>query len=410
MKNQFASLNLSVRILIALFLGFLSGNLLNIFFNKDMLSDYGISDFLDIGSEVFVASLKMLVVPLVFVSLVSGVFSLDSIKKIGKIGLRTLFFYLVTTAIAITIALSIATIFCPGQGFEFTPPDTMNDVKHTNVKEIISNIIPSNPIKAASQGNMLQIIMFALLFGLGIVKSGKNCENLRSWFNEVNETLMNLVVILMHFAPFGVFFLITRVFSTQGYSAIVPLLSYFITVLVALIVQFALTYPILLSIFTNYRPFDFFNKVRPILSFAFSTASSSATIPVSLNTAIGQLGVSRSVASFTVPLGATINMDGTAIMQGVATVFIAQTYRINLDFTNYLTVILTATLASVGTAGVPGVGLVTLAMVLHQVGLPVEGIGLILGVDRVLDMVRTAVNVTGDMAITCIVDDQVKQK
>ena len=250
---------------------------------------------------------------------------------------------------------------------------------------------------------MLQIIVFAILFGLALTMLGQAGERLLALMNDINAAIMKLVWIVMVFAPYGVFGLIARTFSSQGFSAFGPLIKYFLVVLAVLILHTLVTYPLLLKLLSGLNPVRFIRKLREVQIFAFSTASSNATIPVTLNTLENRIGVNNSVASFTVPLGATINMDGTAIMQGVATVFIAQAYGLDLALTDYLIVVLTAILASIGTAGVPGVGLIMLSMVLAQVGLPVEGIGLIIGIDRLLDMVRTAVNVTGDSAVTCIV-------
>jgi Na+/H+-dicarboxylate symporter len=254
-----------------------------------------------------------------------------------------------------------------------------------------------------TSGSMLQIIFTAILFGLSMAMLGEKTKKLNNWFNEANEVILKMVTLLMIIAPYGVFCLVAKVFASQGFDAIVPLFKYFFVVLAVLVIHAAIVYPSMLKILSGLSPVIFFKKFKSVMMFAFSTSSSNATIPVTLEKVEHDFGVNNSVASFTVPLGATINMDGTAIMQGVATVFISQAYGIEIPLTGYLLVIMTATLASIGTAGVPGVGLITLAMVLKQAGLPEEGIGLIIGVDRLLDMTRTAVNVTGDAAITCIV-------
>ncbi|MBP6700631.1 MAG: dicarboxylate/amino acid:cation symporter, partial [Halioglobus sp.] len=264
-------------------------------------------------------------------------------------------------------------------------------------------IFPSNPVKAMADGEMLQIIVFALLVGYAISRAGEPGRRIASFFRDMEMVVMKMVEILMALAPYGVFALLAKLFSQLGLGAIVDLAAYFFTVLAALLFHAIVVYGLMLKSMARLSPRRMFAKLRPVWAFAFSTASSGATLPITLNTVERQMGVHNSVAGFTIPLGATVNMDGTAIMQGVATVFIAQVYGVDLTTTALLTVILTATLASVGTAAVPGVGLVTLAMVLAQAGLPVEGIGLILGVDRLLDMVRTAVNVTGDVVVTLIV-------
>ena len=250
---------------------------------------------------------------------------------------------------------------------------------------------------------MLQIIVFAVLFGLAMAMSGKAGERLAAVFTDLSDVIMKLVTLLMNLAPYGVFFLMAKLFTTLGFETITSLAKYFAVVMAVLIIHGLVSYAVILKLLSGLNPVIFFRKMRDAALFGFSTSSSNATMPVTMETVTKKLGVKNSIASFTVPLGATINMDGTAIMQGVATVFIAQVFAVDLTLTDYLMVVLTATLASVGTAGVPGVGLIMLAMVLQQVGLPVEGIALIIGVDRLLDMTRTAVNVTGDAMVSCIV-------
>jgi Na+/H+-dicarboxylate symporter len=250
---------------------------------------------------------------------------------------------------------------------------------------------------------MLPIIVFAVLFGLALVVSGEPGKRIYKTFQDLNEVVMKLVFMVMLVAPYGVFALVTRTFANEGFSAIAPLGKYFGLVIVVLLIHGIFTYSTLLRVFAKLNPIQFFKNARTVHLFAFSTASSNATLPVTIDAAENRMGVNNSVASFVLPLGATINMDGTAIMRGVATVFISQAYGIPMGISAFVMVIVTATLASIGTAGVPGVGLVMLTLVLRQVGLPVEGIALIIGIDRILDMVRTAVNVTGDMVVSCIV-------
>jgi len=361
----------------------------------------------DVVGSIFVASLKLLVVPMVFVSLTCGTASLGGHGNMGVMAAKTVGLYLMTTAIAITIALSIALLIEPGTGDQFNSQLTTDASYEANnappLKEVFINIIPSNPIKAMAEGNMLQVIVFALLFGIAISRSGEFGEKIAKSFESLNEVIMEMVMILMRLAPYGIFCLLAKIFYATGFELIQQLFAYFITVVMALLFHGAVIYTGILKLFTGLSPIRFLKHMRPIMMFGFSTASSNATMPVTLETVEEKMGVKNSVASFTVPLGATINMDGTAIMQGVATVFIAQAYQIDIGVVGYLTVILTATLASIGTAGVPGVGLITLALVLQQVGLPVEGIALIIGVDRLLDMLRTALNVTGDSVVSCVV-------
>ena len=353
--------------------------------------------------QVFLAGLMVLVVPLVFVSLVCGTAALDDIRRLGRVGIKTVGLYLFTTAIAISLALAAALLVRPGAGFELGNGGEFTAAEAPSLAQVIIDVFPRNPINAMAEGNMLQIIVFAILFGIAMSLSGAAGKRLLNTFEDLNTVIMRLVWIIMELAPYGVFALIARTFAAQGFDAIPPLLKYFLLVLGVLAAHALITYPLLLKLTTGLSPLTFLRKMRETQVFAFSTASSNATLPVTLRTVQEKFGINRSVSSFTVPLGATINMDGTAVMQGVATVFIAQAFGVELTLGDFLMVILTATLASIGTAGVPGVGLVMLAMVLNQVGLPVEGIALILGVDRLLDMARTAVNVTGDAAVTCIV-------
>ncbi|RUO18656.1 dicarboxylate/amino acid:cation symporter [Aliidiomarina haloalkalitolerans] len=406
-------IGLTGRIVIGMFAGILFGILLNQFaVTPDNWVRFVVVDgVLRVVGEFFITSLMMLVVPLVFVSLVVGTCSMSDPSKLGRIGGKALFLYLITTGIAISIALSVASIVKPGSGgsmaaqevnFEAAPAPSFVDV--------LINMVPRNPINAMAEGNMLQIIVFALLFGLAMALVGKPGERLKGFFEDVNEVIMKLVMILMHVAPYGVFALLARTFADLGFGDLLgDLAVYFVTVLVILLVHGFIVYPTILTLLTRLNPMIFVRKMFSNQIFAFSISSSNATIPVTMRTTTKRLGVDNKISSFTVPLGATINMDGTAIMQGVATVFIAQLYGIDLTMNQYLMVILTATLASIGTAGVPGVGLIMLAMVLQQVGLPVEAIGLIIGVDRLLDMTRTAVNITGDAMVTTVIGKSEQQ-
>ncbi|MGP9801536.1 dicarboxylate/amino acid:cation symporter [Rheinheimera sp. NSM] len=356
-----------------------------------------------IGGEIFIASLKMLVVPLVFVSLVCGTCSLSDTSSLGRLGGKTIGLYMVTTAIAISLAIFAALLIGPGEGVQMQSDASFNPSEAPALSQVFINIFPSNPIESMAKGNMLQIIVFAVLFGLAMAMSGKAGERLSAVFTDLSEVIMKLVTLLMNLAPYGVFFLMAKLFTTLGFETIASLAKYFGVVMCVLLIHGIVSYGIILKLLSGLNPLIFFRKMQDAALFGFSTSSSNATMPVTMEAVTNKLGVKNSIASFTVPLGATINMDGTAIMQGVATVFIAQVFGVDLTLGDYLMVVLTATLASVGTAGVPGVGLIMLAMVLQQVGLPVEGIALIIGVDRLLDMTRTAVNVTGDAMVSCIV-------
>jgi Na+/H+-dicarboxylate symporter len=404
-------MSLTNRILIAMVAGILLGSLLNLLMHSSGLSDvfrvvvddYLIHGILDFIGRIFVASLKLLVVPLVLVSLICGSSSLGDSARMGPIAVKTLVFYLGTTAVAISLALVFAVLISPGSNVQLTS-DTLFAAKEAPpLIDVLVNIFPSNPFNALAEGKMLQVIVFALLFGYALSHAGEAGRRISSFFRDMEVIVMKMVGIMMELAPYGVFALLAKLFSTMGISAIVDLAAYFLTVLAVLLIHALVVYSLLLKFFSGLSPRILMTKMRSVWAFAFSTASSGATLPITLRTVERKMGVHNSVAGFTVPLGATINMDGTAIMQGVATVFIAQVYGVDLSMTDFLTVILTATLASIGTAAVPGVGLITLALVLEQAGLPVEGIGLIIGVDRLLDMVRTAVNVTGDATVSAIV-------
>jgi Na+/H+-dicarboxylate symporter len=384
-------------------LGFATGVFLNAIGVEGFVEDYVVGGLFHVGGSIFLASLKLLVVPLVFVSLVCGTAALDDISKLGRVGGKTLVLYLTTTAIAITLALLAAIAIRPGAGFDLDTDVSFVAQEAPSLSETLIRLFPTNPVQAMAEGNMLQIIVFSVLFGLAVTLAGDRGKRVLAVFSDLNGVILRLVMMLMTLAPYGVFCLIAKVFALQGLGAILPLAKYFFVVLGVLLLHAFMIYPALLKLLSGLNPLVFFRKMRDPLALAFSTASSNATLPVTLENVEHRLGAHNSIASFTVPLGATINMDGTAIMQGVATGFIAQAYGIEIGPVGYLMVVLTATLASIGTAGVPGVGLIMLAMVLRQVNLPVEGIGLIIGVDRLLDMVRTAVNITGDSAVTCIV-------
>ena len=399
-------MSLTNRILTAMVAGILLGSVLNALLHgvnlapglRLFIDDILIGGVFDVVGRIFIASLKLLVVPLVLVSLICGASSLGDSARMGPIAVKTLGLYMATTAIAVTLALVFASLVSPGNGMDLVPTNGFEATPPPPLVDVLVNIFPSNPVQAMANGEMLQIIVFALLVGYAIAHAGEPGRRIAGFFRDLESVVMKMVEILMTLAPYGVFALLAKLFSGMGLGAILDLAAYFFTVVTVLLIHAFVVYAGLLKTLAGLSPRTMFSKIRPVWAFAFSTASSGATLPITLSTVERRMGVHNSVAGFTIPLGATINMDGTAIMQGVATVFIAQVYGIDLSATALLTVILTATLASVGTAAVPGVGLITLALVLGQAGLPVEGIGLILGVDRLLDMVRTAVNVTGDPA------------
>ena len=404
-------MGLTTKIFAALLAGVVLGVVLCYFVPDGKIrNDIIIEGILYVIGQGFIRLMKMLVVPLVFCSLVCGSMAIGDTKKLGTVGARTLIFYLATTALAVTVALSVGNVINPGVGLDMskikTSAQTVESMEATSFAETLLNIIPDNPFKSLAGGEMLQVIVFALIVGVILAKLGDRADTVTNFFSQFNDIMMEMTMMVMSLAPIGVFCLIARTFANIGFSAFLPLAKYMIAVLVALAIQCFGVYQILLKIFTGLNPIRFIKKFFPVMAFAFSTATSNATIPLSIDTLNKKVGVSKKISSFTIPLGATINMDVTSIMQGVAVVFAAQAFGISLSLTDYIVVIGTATLASIGTAGVPSVGLVTLTMVFNSVGLPVEAIGLIMGIDRILDMARTAVNITGDAVCTTVVAHQ----
>lgn len=405
-------MGLTTRIFVSLIVGAIAGIIMHYFVPAGQIRDeFIIGGVFYVVGQGFIRLMQMLVAPLVFCSLVCGSMSIGDTKKLGQVGVKTLLFYLATTACAIVVALSVANVINPGIGLDITAVQKAEDVTAataTSFADTLLNIIPKNPFAALANGEMLQIILFALIVGIILAKLGDRVETVSNFFGQFNDIMMEMTMMVMKVAPIGVFCLIAKTFAEIGFDAFIPMLKYMIAVMLGLVIQCFVVYLGMLKLFTGLNPIIFIRNFFPVMAFAFSTATSNATIPMSIDTLAKKMGVSKKISSFTVPLGATINMDGTAIMQGVAVVFVAQAFGIQLGMVDYLTVIGTATLASIGTAGVPGVGLITLTMVFNAVGLPVEGIALIMGIDRILDMSRTAVNITGDAVCTTIVAKQNK--
>ena len=400
------------KILIAFIFGIVFGIILN--FSKEysfILYNFVTENILSTGGEIFLRALKMLVVPIVFCSLICGICNLKDFTSLGRISIKTISFYIFTTSIAISIAILLASIVNPGESFKSQIISNEIEINSApKISEILINIIPLNPFESLVKGNMLQVIFFALLIGSAISISKSKGKSANDFFISLNEVILQALQIIMIFAPFGIFCLISNTFATQGLEMILELGKYFFTVVIVLFIHMFFIYGSLIKILSKISPIYFFKNIKECIFFAFSTSSSSATIPITLRNVTENLKVKKKVASFTIPLGSTINMDGTAIMQGVATVFIANIYAQDLFLVDYLTIILTATLASIGTAGVPGVGLIMLGMVLTQVGLPLEGIAIVMGVDRLLDMLRTSVNVSGDATISFLIDQSENSK
>lgn len=404
MLNKLKKISLSNWILIGMILGILVGFILNFWVTDPFIKNIILIDnVFYFGGTGFIRLMKMLVVPLVFCSIIVGVSSISDIRKIGSIGGTTVLLYLLTTALAVSIALLIAGIIKPGVGLHMASLIEQSNVTvNQTMTDTLLNMIPENPINSLASGDMLPVIIFGVLIGIILAKLKNETQTFNKLFSEGNTIMMEMTSIVMKFAPIGVFCLMARTFAGLGVDGLLPLSKYILCVLIGLAIQGFIVYPTLLVIFTRLNPLKFFRKFTSVMFFAFSSSTSNATIPLNLEK-LSELGVSRDVSSFTIPLGATINMDGTAIMQGCAVMFAAQAYGIDLTTSALLTVVFTAVMASIGTAGVPSVGLITLTMVFNSIGLPVDAIGIIMGIDHILDMFRTAVNVTGDAICTIIV-------
>lgn len=400
------AMGLTSRVLIGMLFGIIVGigiNICGLYEPNTFIAAYIVDGLFHVVGKLFVNALKMLVVPLVFFSLICGVCGIGDVKLLGRIGGKAFALYMLTTAIAVASAIGIAASVGIGQGMNAESDAAFSGREPPPLTDVITNIIPGNPIAAMANGEMLSIIFFAILVGVSILMVGKKAASAIEAATVANEIMMKMVGIVMAVAPYAVFCLLAKAMAQLGMSLLAQLVGYVAVLVGVLCCHLFVTLQIILKVFSGLNPLTFLKKMRNVQVFAFSTASSNATIPVTLRAVTERMGVNNSVASFTVPFGATINMDGTAIMQGVATVFIANVYGVELGMAGYLTVIMMSVLASIGTAGVPGVGLIMLSMVFAQVGLPVEGIGLIIGVDRLMDMIRTAVNVSGDGVVTCIV-------
>ncbi len=406
-EKEKKKMGLSTQIFIALLLGAVSGVLIHYYMpDSSFKNDILMNGVLYVIGNGFIRLMQMLVVPLVFCSLVCGSMAIGDTKTLGKVGVKTILFYILTTALAISLALGVASLINPGVGMDITVEEgvaTEATTASINFADTLLNMIPKNIFSSLAEGDMLPVIVFALFVGIMLAKLGNKASTVANFFSQFNDVMMEMTMSIMKVAPIGVFCLIAKTFAGIGFDAFLPMLKYMLSVILALALQCFGVYQILLFIFTRLNPFKFVKKFFPVMAFAFSTSTSNATIPMSVDTLSKKIGVSKRISSFTIPLGATINMDGTSIMQGVAVVFIAQAYGMTLTPSAILTVIATATIASIGTAGVPSVGLVTLSMVLSSVGLPTEGIALIMGIDRILDMLRTAVNITGDAVCTTII-------
>ena len=352
---------------------------------------------------LFINAIKMLIVPLIVSSLVVGVISMKDPKKMGRIGLKTLALYLGTTAVAVMIGLTLGTFLQPGVGLNFEAVEQAAPQEAPSVVDTLVNLVPSNPVSSFASGSVLHIIVFSIFLGFGINLAGEKATPMANFFEAFAEVMYKLTAIIMEMAPYGVFALMAWVAGEYGLSVLLPLLRVILGVYVGCLIHALLTYGGAIALLGRLNPIQFFKGILDAQAVAFTTTSSSGTLPATLRCTQKNLGVSKSVSSFVLPLGATINMDGTALYQGICALFVAQAYGVDLTFANYMTIILTSTLASIGTAGVPGAGLIMLSLVLSSVGLPLEGVAIVAGIDRILDMARTTLNVTGDAMVSLLI-------
>ena len=397
-------MNLSVKILISLVLSVVVGLMAGVDglpFIKWWIAPVG---------TIFINLIKMVIVPIVFTSLVVGMTSLGDLKKLGRIGIQTVFIYLFTTAIAIVIGFIVAGIIHPGIGLEMTAGDAVKVKEAPSIMQVLVAMVPTNPVASMAKADILPIIIFALFVGVGILQvGGKKSQLLIDWFDAAAEVSYKIINMVMQFAPIGVFCLLLPVVAENGPKVLLPLLSVIACMALGSVIHAVAVYSSMARIWGNTSPLKFFRGMSEAILIAFTTCSSAATLPINMKNCQEKLGCSRDITSFVLPLGATINMDGTAIYMGVCSLFIANVYGIDLTMAQMGMIILTGTLASIGTAGVPGAGLIMLSMVLLSVGLPMEGLALVAGIDRILDMFRTTVNITGDAAVTCVINETEKQ-
>lgn len=395
-------LSLVKKIFIALILGSIFGLVLNKLPHNIVFEHFVLNGVIKLIGQAFTNLIKAMVVPLVLVSIILGTASIGDLKKLGSIGSKIVLFYIGTTILAVTLALFMAEFINPAAHQFHVANNFVPEQQHLSAYQIILDIIPTNPIQSLANGNMLQVIFFAVLFGIGITLVGEKASSVKKFLDSLNEINLKLISVIMQFAPIGVFALISYTFYNFGWDIISSLSKYVLVVYVALAIQAFVIYSLMFWAFTRLDIRKFWRKFAPVASIAFSTSSSNAALPVSMEAA-DKMGIARGVSSFTLSLGSTINMNGTAIMHGITVVFLAHIYNIDLTTVDFIKVICMSTLAAIGTAGVPGVGMLMLAMVLQLVNIPIEAIGLVLGIDRILDAGRTVVNVMGDCVCTLIV-------
>ena len=393
------------KIIVSMILGILVGITFNL---TDLIeSSLGThaTNLFDLVSYLFLSSLKLIIVPLIFFSIVCGIVSLSDDVSVSRLGIKTLLLYTITTVIAISLGLLFSS-FINYEPIEITNLDSVINIENI---ETDGNIFPSNIFKSLSDGNIIHLLIFAVLIGISAARIKNRIKTFIQYFHDFNDVINELVKLIISFTPIAVFCILAKTFSTQGVETIMSLAGYFFTVVFVLLFHFLFTFSILIKLFTALNPVKFFQNLKDVVIFTFSTSSSSASIPFTLKAAEEKYGIDKSISTFTVPLGATINMDGTAIMQGCATFFLASLYGIDLGINEIITIVITATIASIGTAGIPSAGIVMLTVIFTQIGIPLEGITLLLGVDRLLDMMRTSVNVSGDLCISCVIASSEKK-
>tara|TARA_Y100000768_G_scaffold388972_1_gene389513 strand:- start:2360 stop:3577 length:1218 start_codon:yes stop_codon:yes gene_type:complete len=388
------------KIIFAMIFGVVFGIILNLFIQDNSLPNFLVLNFLNVVSDLFISALKLIIIPLIFFSIVCGIISLSDDISISRLGIKTLSLYILTTVIAISLGLFVSSFINYGPMLS-----DLDNIIPVDKLEPKVNIFPDNIFKSLTEGNIIHLLIFSVLIGISASRVKNNIQTFIKYFHNFNDVINELVKIIISFTPVAVFCILSKTFATQGLETLMPLMSYFLTVVFVLLIHFFVTFSLLLKFFTKLNPLKFYRNIRDVIIFSFSTSSSSASIPFTLKTADKKCGVDKSIGTFTIPLGATINMDGTAIMQGCATFFLANMYGIDLGIYEIVTIVITATIASIGTAGIPSAGIIMLTVIFSQIGIPLEGITLLLGVDRLLDMIRTSINVSGDLCISCIVAD-----
>jgi Na+/H+-dicarboxylate symporter len=392
------------KVLFSMVAGIVVGLLINNFFlPNQLIESVLINQIFHSVSSIFLILLKMIVLPLIFVSIISGIISINDVNTLGRLGVKTLTLYVFTTMIAITLALFVSSFI----DYNIAIIDAVSGAKEISTVEsspnFILSIFPQNFFAALVDGNVIQVLSFAIFIGISASYIKNEIPEFVNLIDNLNKIFNKMVLIIISFTPIAVFTLLAKTFSMEGLDVFIPLIKYFSVVVLVLLLHFTFTYSLLLKFFSDLDIRKFYTKLKSLIIFTFSTSSSNASIPFTLDVVTNKYGVNKSLASFSIPLGATINMDGTAIMQGCATYFLAAYYGIDLDIVDFITIILTATIASIGTAGIPSAGIIMLSLILTELGIPLEGITLLLGVDRLLDMIRTSVNVSGDTCISCVV-------